>query len=386
MIAEFVTPRDGNGPDVQLLPPGEIAAPTETIEAPGSTLGSFCLENYPEWIPPTLDEITVFDHTDLSQNDTYGQYMRMHKVLVGNRGGRQLERMYEQLRSESMPHYLVAAGWAAAESALVRSDIGVDARLALLTKATASWERALLSQEWIELDAPEDKIEDGYGLRIALDLATAPMLAGIISGDVTQTACQKYYRDCLQIAQLNSVALELAAKAGNSKAIAAHVGIGYECNAILAFNRRLSPTWFAMPSTARSDSGYYHRRQTHDLLVMHQNHGRILSATPVEIKAKPSARDKVRYDALLVRGKMHLSVEGKYPPRHTLDALTHVYDGSATAEDYRIADAATDRFAAMVRDYYAGSVLGRIASRHTMTVFHDNSLVSARHPGLALAS
>ena len=331
-------------------------------------------------------EIVQYDPTDLSSNDMYAQYMRIHKVLVGNRGARQLEQICARLQDERMPHYLVAAGWAAAESALVRNDVGQVYRLGLLDTAEEIWRRALGTQEYIEAIAPEESIDYSQKFRTALDLAVLPLMRGIVEGYIAPETSEKVFLDCLNIAELNAVHTDLAQKNRNANALAAHIGLGYECNALLAFNRVRSQTLFVIPAMARSDSGLYHRRQTHDLLVVNQRHGTLRSVTPVEVKSVASARDRARYDALLVRGKMHLSVEGKYFPLDTLRAIAADYAGVATEEERYIANTATVRFMNMARDYYSGTALGKLASRHSVTVFRDGERVRARHPGLARAA
>lgn len=336
-----------------------------------------------ELLPSSEERSSQHDHIDLSRNETYAKYMRMHKVLVGNQGAQQLETIYFGLKDETAPHYLAAAGSALVESALVRTDVGRDYKLGLIARAVETWSGALQIQTDLEDSAPPGTVEHGYMHRIALDLAAIPLLRGIVIGNVTEETCKKAFTDSLAIARSNMAYLEAAKARGDNEAVGNHSGVGYECNALLAFNRSLSPTWFAVPAMARSDSGYYHRKQTHDLLVIHQKYGLIRSATPVEIKSKASLRDRLRYDALLVRGRMHLSVEGKTRPEYTLAAIAAVHDSTATAEDYRIADSATRRFTDMVRDYYAGDLIGKVVGKHSATIFHDNPLVIARHPGLS---
>jgi len=330
-------------------------------------------------IPNTAEDKPL--HTDLSRNESYAKYMRMHKVLVGNRGALQLETIYDNLKSETMPHYLSAAGWAAVEAALMGTDNTSAERHSLFENGVGLWRQAL--DKIIEGEQAGQPYEPSYGHRVALDIAVTPLLAGILQGDVTQVACERAFEDCLAVAKSNAAYLRAAKTAGNIEVMAAHVGLGYECNALLAFNRRLSRTWFVVPTMARCDSGYYYRGQTHDLLVIHQKYGVIHSATPVEIKSRASLRDRRRYNALLVRGKMHLSVEGKEKPEHTLGAISAVHEGTATEESYRVADNASNRFTAMVRDYYAGELLGKVAGRHSVTLFRDSAQVIAHHPGLS---
>jgi len=381
MASEFVTKRDGSGLGDH-LPPGQNTIQLDHTEALADTGRSFLVALPEEPVLTDLPHLPGrFIHTDLSQNKAFEDYMRMHKVLVGNGGAMRLTSIYERLKEETQPHYLSAAGWAAAEVALVRTDASIGERLSILHDATSMWERALAIQT--QKEQLGEEVEYGYMHRIAIDLAVVPLLSGIITGDVTKDACRKSFEDCLSVARSNMDYLRTAKAKGNVEAVGCHAGVGYECNALLALNRKLSRTWFVIPAMARCDSGYYHRSQTHDLVVIHQKYGAIQSATPVEIKSRASLRDRRRYSALLVRGKMHLSVEGKGKPEYTLDAIGSVYDGVETKEDILIAENATNQFMAMIRDYYAGEVLGAVASKHSVTTFRDNTQVIAHHPGLS---
>jgi hypothetical protein len=336
--------------------------------------------------PRTIEEVRLADHRDYLEHPSYDRYMRMHKVFVGRGGSEELEQIHDNLKDEIAPRFLIAAGWAAVEIALVRRDMQVNRRLALLQDARDIWHMAVDNHNILEPTMLPDKAEYGQRSRAELDIAVLPLLKGIVEGDVTRKACHEVFTECLGIGKQNNKDLAKMVKERNNAGIAEYVGFGYENNALLAFNRMHSRTWFAIPSMARSDSGYHHRKQSHDLLILHQNYGEIVRSTPVEIKAKASLRDRLRYDALLVRGKMHLSVEGKARPQHTLNAIDAVYRGGASAEEQRIADNATERLVNMVRDYYAGEKLGKLAAWHTVTMFQDNSQVVAKHPGLSRVS
>ena len=384
------TLRDGIQPVDHPLPPGQKVTQFNH-EAPTHSAGSFLVSmdtqhNGIEPRFPTLEEIAEFDPTDFHRNDAYLRYMRMHKVLVGEAGGRQLEQIFYELKDEVLPCDLSAAGWALAEAALVMQGQPTEDRLSKLDQAVDTWRRAYLMQEYIERVAPEDKIEHDKKSRIALDIAIAPLFAGVIGGSVDKEVCESVFLHCLNLAELNVVAIDLALKEKKYCVASELTGFAYECNALLGFNRQMSSTWFAVPAMARCDSGFYYRNQTHDLMVIHQNYGTIRHATPVEIKGKPSRRDKGRYDALLVRGKMHLSVEGKYTPDHTLAAIGATYRGDANNMEQEIAANATDRFKAMIRDYYAGAILGETSMKKAVTIFHDKTLVNAKHPGLTVAA
>ncbi len=317
-------------------------------------------------------------------NPDYDRYLRIHKVFVGNNGAEELIAVHHGLEDEFLPRYLTAAGWAAIEAGLVHEGMSTRERLLLIEKGENCWRKALEHQCEFNDSNSEYLIEDAFTYRTALDLAIAPLLKGVVVGDVTRTTAENVFRDCLNIAQAAEVQYRLAAERGDTVAIAEFLGFGYEANALLSLNRTLSRTWFAIPSMTRSDSGHHHRNQTHDLLVVHQNWGEIKSITPVEVKASACARDRKRYRALLVRGKMHLSYPGKYKPGDTLEAITAVYEGRATKEELEIAEAVSGRFISMLRDYYEGERLGSIATSRSVTVFHDNSVVASRHPGLSL--
>ncbi len=315
-------------------------------------------------------------------NAAYEDYMRMHKVFVGKATISQLVDIARSLEHEDMPRYLSVAGWAAAEAALIGTDQSAAHRMRLLDKSQESWTRALRTQQMINYGNRNHLIEHTAPYRMGLDLAVLPLLRGVVAGNVTDGICTQAFQDCLNIAQANVIQLKLAATQGDVEAVGDHVGFGYECNALLSLNRLQSKTWFAIPAMARADTGYHHSEQTHDLLVIRQKWGNIRSMIPVEIKSVASNRDRNRYRALLVRGKMHLSPEGHYDPRTTLTAIAAVHEGVATRQETEIVERVSGRFMNMLSDYHAGEQLGHLAAMRTVALFRDNSLVIERHPGL----
>lgn len=318
-------------------------------------------------------------------NPSYERYLRMHKVFVGASGAQELVEVYERLRDEPIPRYLAAAASAATEAALVDSSKSRAERLSLIGGAALCWLQALQTQRLWNQVGPQHMIEHEFPYRIALDLAVMPVLADMVRGDVRAETTERVFKDCLNIAQANAIQAELSKQAGDVQALGEHTGLGYECNALLAFNRRKSQTWFVIPSTVRSDSGYHHRRQTHDLLVVHQRWGELQSMTPVEIKSVTGRKDLERYHALLVRGKLHLSVMGRHRPDEMLEAITASAEGVARPAERARADIMSERFMSMVRDYNAGHRLGQVATLRSVTEFRDNSVVVAKHPGLKVA-
>lgn len=319
-------------------------------------------------------------------NPSYEEYLALHKVVLDRDAASSLVDLHENLKGEYMPRYLGAAGWAAAEAALIGDNLATSQRTDLLSGALDCWERAMIVQKLFNASG-STLTEAAYPYRIALDMAVVPLLGSyVMRGEVPLGVRLAVFEDCLNIAQANVVRLELMAREGDIEGLGEHIGLGYECNALLAFNLRCTKGWFAIPSSARSDTGYYHREQTHDLSIVHLKKGQLKTITPVEIKSSTSTKDRARYKALLVRGKMHLSAPGYYTPGHTLQALEAVYEGRDTVRERHIVSQVSERMLGMVRDYNMGEVLGHITTQRTVTRFHDNEQVARNHPGWPSAS
>jgi hypothetical protein len=138
-----------------------------------------------------------------------------------------------------------------------------------------------------------------------------------------------------------------------------------------------------LPSSTRAGSGYDYRDQTHDISVIHQRWGKIHRITPIEIKSAASLRDKQRYKALIVRGKMHLSVEGKYDPRETLNAFTAIYEGLSSPDDVRIADHASSTTHDLLVLYQKGDEIEDFKKIHSHTTFHNTTHVTQKYQELS---
>lgn len=322
--------------------------------------------------------VEVSEVISFRPNAAYERYLKMHKVVVGLHGAEQLEHIYETLSEETMPQYLTAAASAATEAALVRHDLPREHRHELLDGAVDCWQRAIEVQQVFN-DKANFLTDNAGPYRAALSIACNPLFQDMVEGEVKEETMQAVFEDCLNIAQANVIQLGLAAIEGEIKAVSEHVGVGYECNALLAFNLKQSPTWFAVPATDRSDSGHHHRAQTHDIQVVHQRWGQLQSVTPVEVKSAATTKQRSRYSALVVRGKKHLSAVGHYLPHHTLEALTAVYDGTQTYDEESTAAVVASNMFDMVRQYQAGHELPDVASARTVTRFHDKGYVTAKY-------
>lgn len=313
-------------------------------------------------------------------NKAYDEYFKIHKVFVGETGGATLEDIGNRLEDEWLPRYLDAAGWAFAESALTQKNLPSVERMRLMEQANRAWERGLRSQQEFDDEEHREWLSDYTdSFRLALNLAYAPLMQSVIAGNVTESTRERIFADTLAIAQLSVIQLDLAQKNQNVDAIADHVGFQYECNALLALLYLNNPNYVPIPSSARAGSGYDYRDQTHDISLIHQRWGKIHRVTPVEIKAAASLRDRQRYKALIVRGKMHLSVEGKHRPQDTLEAFASVYEGNPTPESMRIVTHASSTVQDLLVLYQKGEEVDSFKKIHSDTRFHDTAHVVKKY-------
>ena len=313
----------------------------------------------------------------------YEEYLKIHKILVGPKTAQQLIGIYEQLRNSDMPRYKNVAGWAATEAALAMVKGSEHERLSLLDTAQLAWSEAIELQQSYNASDKEHLIDHAAPFRYALDIAHLPLLAGVITKDVADSIRQGVAHDVLNIAEANNVQLALAKQAGDTSAIAEHVGLAHEANALLGYHSLNSPSMFAIPSFARADSGHHYPEQTHDLIVIQQSWGVIEDITPVEIKATASSRDRGRYNALLMRGKMHLAIEGKFTPDHTLNAFGAYFRGDQSPSDKKITDHVRGTIMSMYWLYKQGPQLGALAASRSLSRYRDAKAVHGRYPEIA---
>lgn len=342
--------------------------------------------SYDKLRPDTFDAPMGADshNRTFQPNKAYDDYFKIHKVFVNNSGGARLQQIGEQLKSEWLPGYLNAAGWALAESALTQTAQHSSERMGLLDNANDCWERALQSQHQLDAQEHADWLSDyAESFRLALNLAYAPLMQSIIAGDVTRATRERTFEDTLAIAQLSATQLSLANSEGSVEAIGDHLGFQYECNALLSLLYLDNANYVPIPSSARAGSGYDYRNQTHDISLIHQRWGRIHKITPIEIKSKASLADRRRYQALIVRGKMHLSVEGKYQPRDTTDAFAAVFEGSPTSEDLRIAEHASSTMKDLIILYQKGQEIENFKTIHSSTIYQDKNRVTEKYVELS---
>ena len=316
------------------------------------------------------------NHHEYLKDEAYDKYLRMHKVLVGESGAYELIEIGDVLAQSELPRYLDAAGWAYAEAGLALKSESTVGRVELVIAGESCWAEALQKEQFLlDGQAPQDLFEDAASYRTAMNLAYAPLMKSIIIGNITDSTRERVFADTLAIAQTSALQLGFAAREDKMHAVSGHIGFIHEANTLLALLYLDDPRYVPLPSSARADTGYYHRHQTHDVAIINQHWGTIKKIIPLEVKARASAADRERSKALIVRGKMHLTVGGRNNPSETTEAFSNVYHGVADESDRCIVDHASSTVLDLLRLYQRGAknAAGNVTSQ---TQFHDARYVA----------
>lgn len=308
----------------------------------------------------------------------FGAYHRMHKVFVNETGAVQLETIARSLEGESMPEYLDVAAWAWVENGLALPKLSAVERVRRIERGERCWEAALSAHEQWNGEA---LYEDSEPYRLARNLAFMPLAKALVLGNVTAAIREQVFVDTMALSQASVVQAHLANTAGNKEALGDHLGFQHENNAHLSLLYMDDPRYVCMPSSARGGSGHDYPEQTHDLVVINQHWGEVLKIVPVEVKAAASLSDIKRYEALIVRGKMHLSVTGSYSPEHTLEAFAAAYDGRATSRQEITIDHATSTMKKLLQRYAEGE---RISKSNSKLQRHAKTEIVKQYPELSL--
>ncbi len=314
-------------------------------------------------------------------NEAFERYIRMPKVIIDESEADDLIDVARTLENEVLPRYLNAAGWAYCEAALIYTSIPTVDRIELANSAERQWLRAIVNDnEMRERYGAESRQTDEERHRYALNLAFLPLVKSIIVGNVTEVVWESVIKDVSAIASDSAREYTDALETGNLKKVAMHKGLLYEANALLALLNIRDLRYVPMPSTARGGTGYYHREQTHDISIIHQHWGEIRKVIPAEVKSRAQYEDIHRYKALLIRGRMHLSIGRNSPdPRVTTAAFQAVVDGTATDIQSASVDRMSDILREMLKLYQRGYVSNTEADGG-LTKFHDTKELARAFP------
>lgn len=315
------------------------------------------------------------------KNPAYDQYMRIHKVLVGESGAKRLLEIADSLSTESLPTYLDAAGSAYMEAAIALQQESTVGRIELADLAEGCWQRSLLlGQKLVDDLELRGLYEDSDQFRTATALAFSPLQKSLIVGNVTSTIRQRTFADMLAIAETSAVQLDLAWRQKHREAMDDHVGFLHESNVLLGLLHLDDPRYVPSPSFNRSDNGVYHRKQSHDIVIFNQHWGKIKKIIPVEVKGKASKSDRARYQALLVRDKMHMIASHGFNPVDTLRSFSNIHSDTASQEDHNTVSFATENLLELLR-MYQKSGGKNLVNTSSPTTFHDSRLVQHLYTG-----
>lgn len=321
-------------------------------------------------------------HKKYLENDTYHAYLKMHKVAVNASGAQELLKLGETLSNEYMPQLKDAAAWAYSESGLLDTSASTVERIQRVTTAEQLWGEALKTEAHIQSSEYSAVfIEPDAQYRIALALAYTPLVKSIIIGNVTDSVREQVFEDTVQFAQAVSSEITRYSEVNDRSMVNGFVGLAHELNALMALLHLDDPRYIPMPATARADSGYYHRDQTHDIMLVNQHWGTIKKVLPIEIKSRPSQRDRKRYKALLVRGKMHLTADGVDPRLTAQSFYNHQIDEASMQDEVDIEKISTD-LREMLRLYQKG-VTPQSLAVNSLTRFYDSADLNKKYPEIA---
>jgi hypothetical protein len=321
-------------------------------------------------------------HRHYLDNPTFDKYLQIPKLIVDAEGAQELIEIGDELATETMPRFLEAAGWAYAEAALALNQDATIHRVQLVNAAEQSWRRALVNN----LDLGRRYKEawttgEDSGHRTAMNLAFAPLIKSIVVGNVTKTIIDSVLQDTAAIASDAAQIMDEAYEKGDKATSRYHWGFLFEANALMTLLSMDDPRYVPLPSTARADTGYYHRSQTHDISIINQHWGEIRKVIPVEIKSRSTRWDRNRYKALLIRGKMHLSISD-HDPRSTVRGFQNKVNGIASEMELDSIEEISAKMRDMLRLYQQGTTPEGLAI-NSLTRFYDTNKVAEVYPELS---
>jgi len=314
-------------------------------------------------------------HLGYLEHPLYERYMRLPKGLVTPHEAPVLQEVHEGLSGEQATRFLFAGGWAAAEAAIVMRGVrnNQKVRERLVEGAADAWLRA--HDRVVAVGRAGQETNDHYALkeRVELALASIPLLEGMVAGDVRVRTLDQVADDYLQIGVGNVACSRAKRQSGDELRAVFHEGLSYEIVALLGLNDRLTTRRFAMPSTARNDSGYHSSKLTHDLMIINQRVGQIESVIPVEVKSKMTRMNRKRYKALIVDSHV-MDVLHTGDPGSIIDLFARVYAGDGSEADREGVDTMVQELWTMVAQYTSGERV-KAGGDPAVVRYHDASKV-----------
>ena len=326
----------------------------------------------------------ISDPSHLKYLDTpaFHEYISLEKRAILPVDADALLDIGDDLEKEYMPRHLNAAAWAFAEVGLTDDTRSAIERHDLIVRAESLWQTAATRQEALEDSEYGDVFNEPDELyRSVLPLAYTPLMKSIIVGNVTEQVRRRALKDTVALSAVVTEEVTQYREAGDVSSANSLVGLAHELNALSMLLYMDDARYVPFPSTARADTGYYHKDQTHDIMIANQHWGAIRRIIPVEVKARPTQRDRRRYKALLVRGKMHLTASG-VEPSETVRLFENIQQGQSTPKETAAIEKIATELRGMIHLYGKGATLGGSAIESTLR-FLDASELHRAHPEIA---
>ena len=310
----------------------------------------------------------------------YDAYHKLHKHLVGPATADKLVGFYESLSEVQQPREMYAAGWAAAEAALVATNYDVTERTRLAIAAKECWEYALLLEQerasksaWLKDTFPDGT--DQY--RIASTLALAPIIEAIPRGIIPKTILRDCHERLSAIAAANNQDMLFALEVGNEGRAAKNQGVANEQITTLGINRMMSSRIVGLFSLARSGTGFHYPQQTHDAMVLHLDKSNIVRVTPAEVKSQLRVKFSNRYEAALIGGKSILG-EDRHMIGYAIDLFQKELSGETEPEEKQFLDSISHAIIHSVRHHHRAAQFGRhcLNASSCMLPKHDAQVAS----------
>lgn len=303
-----------------------------------------------------------YDRRHPNYHDTpYDSYHKIHKRFVGPATADKLRELYQSLAQSERPREVYAAGWAAAEAALVGTGYVTAERVRLAQGARESWESSLLLEQDRAAHSAHEKgtvpdTTDQY--RIASTLALAPIIEAIPQGIIPKETLRSCYGQLLETAELNHRDMLMAEAISMEGRVNSHMGVAYEQIAALGINRMMSSRIVSLFSLARSGTGFHYPHQTHDMMVLNLDKNNIVRVTPTEVKSQLKVKFSNRYEAALVGGKAILGTDRQLIGR-TLRQFRSELEGTIAPSDTASLDAISAAIIHSVRHHHRAEQFGR---------------------------
>jgi hypothetical protein len=333
---------------------------------------AFCEEFRPDLsLLPALDTTRQTIEAPI-QGSFFDDYLRLPKGLAVGAAAGELGDLAVDLARSDHPKEILAAGWAAVESALM-SHGSTESRLRMLYWGVTAWERSHdIQQASLNAGNAEVRVNESEPLRTRRAIAAAPIFEGIIHHNLGEGALRKTFDNTLEVAEESLALFQNATDAHQIDARNDFAGLDSELLVQLLDNLPLQTHAVTVPAPLRADDGWYNRNATHDLLSLRLASRGVVKAIPTEVKGAVKARDIARYRAMLIGTKVtgHLYVVGTSVPER-INAVRAVYTDTASAEQVKQVRVMQGNVRRVHHRYTTSNRLKRLSPRGSVTQFHD---------------